>query len=1156
MTTSRKVRFKAHHPMNYRLPFVSLLLFPSLAVYLRAGDENQVEIAKQGGFVPKISAASDEGERAIQKFSIAEGLSAKIWAAEPLLANPVAFATDEKGRWFVAETFRLHAGVSDIRAHMSWLQDELASKDLDAFLAILKGDPKVDLEKNAANSERVQLLWDSKGAGKADSSRIFAEGFNAPLDGIASGVLARKGRVYLTSIPDLWMLRDTKSANTADERKSLARGFGIRTGYLGHDLHGLRMGPDGRLYFTVGDRGGNATGHDGSKAYNPETGAVYRCEPDGSGLELFAVGLRNPQELAFDQFGNLFTGDNNSDGGDPARWVYILPGSDSGWRIGWQFLNQPERRGPWLSERMCYPAWTGQPAHHLPPVALLANGPSGLTYHPGTGLGDTWKEHFFLANFSGSTPNSGIYAVTVSPKGAGFEMSKPEKPIWNILATDVEFGVDGSLYVLDWVQGWGMTGKGRIYAFTNKAGQNAAEKETQKLIGAGMEQRSVQELAALLEHADMRIRQEAQFELVNRGEAPALRAAAQSGKTVLARIHGIWGLGQLARKKTELAEPLATLLKDPSAEVRAQAAKTTRELPKTVLEKAPLFDGLVAALNDPSERVRAFAAVSLGKAGQTRALEPLLAVLRKDQTDDPVLRHAVAIGLMGSADPSSALVSANALAPEAASTTPGIKQLAETARGDAEPRVRVGAVVALRRLRSPALALFLNDPEPRVVAEAVRAIHDESIESVMPAVAALADRLSDLLKLPAGTRENPGPRDGIVRRVLNANYRIGAAKNIEALFLAASEEGMPETFREEIFNGLSQWEKPSPMDRITGLFRPLPERSAGAILNPLQKSLGSLLKSSSRTVQIATLKLAAKSQVSHEGLRLSALLEDQNLSGDVRAEVLRTMAALRDPATATAIQSAASDRNEAVRKEALRLQIELQLPGSLLVVSSILEKGSLGEKQNALAALSQLRDPAAAGIAGAQMDALLQGKLPQQLILDVLEAAARFPELKSKLDSHAASLPSGDELAAYRFALHGGNAAEGKKVFFEKAEAMCMRCHKIKKDGAEVGPELTGIGKRQTREYLLESIINPNAQIAQGFESLLVTLTDNSVHAGISKGETATELSLMPPTGKLEKIPKAKIKSREKGPSGMPPLSAVLSKRELRDLIEFLASQK
>jgi len=144
----------------------------------------------------------------------------------------------------------------------------------------------------------------------------------------------------------------------------------------------------------------------------------------------------------------------------------------------------------------------------------------------------------------------------------------------------------------------------------------------------------------------------------------------------------------------------------------------------------------------------------------------------------------------------------------------------------------------------------------------------------------------------------------------------------------------------------------------------------------------------------------------------------------------------------------------------------------------------------------------------------------------------------------------------YRFALAGGNAVDGKKVFMEKPEASCIRCHKVNNDGAEVGPVLTGVGKRQSREYLLESIVDPNAKIAAGFETVLVTLKDGSVHAGILKSETSEDLGLMQPAGTLEILRKDDVKKRERGPSGMPMMAPLLTKKDLRDLVEYLASLK
>src|SRR5882672_361618 len=110
----------------------------------------------EGVRAPYIAPASDEGEFAIKKFQAAPGLKVDLWAAEPMLANPVAFNFDEKGRAYVCETFRLHAGVDDIRGIMPWLDEELASRSVDERLAEMKRHLGDRFAKYYGQSERIQ----------------------------------------------------------------------------------------------------------------------------------------------------------------------------------------------------------------------------------------------------------------------------------------------------------------------------------------------------------------------------------------------------------------------------------------------------------------------------------------------------------------------------------------------------------------------------------------------------------------------------------------------------------------------------------------------------------------------------------------------------------------------------------------------------------------------------------------------------------------------------------------------------------------------------------------------------------------------------------------------------------------------------------------
>ena len=1094
-----------------------LLLGSAWAAPARAQDES---------YKPDVAAASPEAQQAAKSFKVPAGTKLSLFAAEPLLANPVAFSIDEKGRFFVCETFRHHAGVTDNRNHMVWLDADMACRTVDDRVAMYrKYLSKDEFAGYNVEHERVRRIVDTDGDGKADTATVFADGFKDAADGIGAGVLARKGDVFYTCIPEVWKLKDTDDDGKADVKQSLSKGYGVHVAFLGHDLHGLKMGPDGRLYFSIGDRGLNVTTKEGKHLFAPDTGSVLRCEPDGSNLEIFASGLRNPQELAFDDHGNWFTCDNNSDGGDKARWVHLVEGGDSGWRMGYQYLDFPMARGPWNAEKVWIPRWDGQANYILPPLLNISDGPSGLTHDPGTGLPAKYRDHFFLADFRGSSSNSGIRTWANKPKGASFELVDPEQFLWSVLATDVDFGPDGSLYVTDWTNGWNKPMKGRIWKVTpDETDPNVAP--TQKLIAEGMTGRPVAELAQLLGYVDQRVRLEAQYELAERAlsrpEAmQALVHAARSGESPQSmRIHAIWALGQVARRSPANADVLTDLTRDGDSEIRAQAARTLGDVAG---RHADFAAALLPLLKDESPRVRFYAALGLGHHGAAAAVAPILAMVRDNNDADAYLRHAGVMALAGVGDAAT---------------------LAKAA-SDPSAAVRLGAVLALRRLGRGEVAAFLNDADPKIATEAGLAIYEAPIDSALPELAALAAR-----------KDLPEP---LLRRAINAANRVGTADSAKNIGQVAARGDASKNARVEALSILATWVKPPGRDRINGLWRPVGDgRTAEPAAAALAPVVPGILKDAPDDVRIALLKAVAELKVVAAGPELVAMLANNFGSAEARVEAIKALEKIDDPQLGAAIGRVIESKDARVRAEGLRVLARLSPERAIPALARVMEVGSTTEKQKALDVLGAARQPAADAVVAQAIDRQLAHPDPK-IALELAAAAAKrsAPEVRERASKLAAQLPQSGPLAGYTMLLEGGDFDRGKKVFAENNAVYCVRCHKVNDNGGEVGPNLSDVGKKHPREYLLESIVAPNQAIAQGFESVVVGRSDGQVVAGVFKSEDDKTLRLMTAEAKLIEIPKSDIDERTRGASAMPEeLHKKLSPTELRDLVEYLANLK
>jgi putative membrane-bound dehydrogenase-like protein len=525
-----------------------------------------------------------------------EGLEVTLWAAEPDVINPTNIDIDSRGRVWVLE------GVN--------------------YRLTLPGRSGGDYRPAG---DRITILEDTDGDGKADSSKVFAQDLSlrSPL-----GIAVLGNKVYVSQSPDLIVY-------TKDEQDNIVKKEILLTGWRGvdhdHGLHAITFGPDGRYYFNSGDQGFDVTDRSGQRFVSSRNGPYYagaalRINPDGTGFTVLGHNFRNPYELALDSFGNIWQTDNDDDGNAWVRLNYVVEGGNFGY---------------WGPGGRSWRADHGTHFHaELPGVVpnvlrLGAGAPCGLVVYEGKLLPKRYRGHLIHAEAGGRWINT----YFLQPEGAGYtakvEAAVSSADTW-FRPSDVCVAPDGAVFISDWydpgVGGHQMvdTKRGRIYRLA-PTGYKTRNPQIDLTSASG--------LAEALASPAQSVRYLAYSRLKKQGSEalPVLYSLLKSDDPIL-RARSLWLLGGIPG---EGEGTVRAALDDVDSNFRMLALRILRLYGKDLTEV------LKSLAKDPSPQVRREVAVTLRGMPAEQSLNPLVTLCRKYDGRDRWMLEALGVAAHG-----------------------------------------------------------------------------------------------------------------------------------------------------------------------------------------------------------------------------------------------------------------------------------------------------------------------------------------------------------------------------------------------------------------------------------------------------------------------------------------------------------------------------
>jgi quinoprotein glucose dehydrogenase len=347
---------------------------------------------------------------------------------------------------------------------------------------------------------------------------------------------------------------------------------------------------------------------------------------------------------------------------------------------------------------------------------------------------------------------------------------------------------------------------------------------------------------------------------------------------------------------------------------------------------------------------------------------------------------------------------------------------------------------------------------------------------------------------------------------------------------------------------------------VMAMHRNLAPRDVEPVRADFATAFDALIADNSREVQTATAKLVRALDYKPAIEKLTPMALDDKLAPEARATALQTLAVARAPRVQEAIAATIGSEVPALRVAALQAMVEIS-PSSaetMAALDAAMRRKVVAEQQPVLALLGTMKSDAAEKLLSNWLSKFTKGEVSPEIALDIYEAvkAMKSKNLNKKLGAVDVSLKK-VKYGAWSLALKGGDPVEGKAIFSGSTTAACMQCHAMTAGVPSVGPDLSKVAARLTPEHLLQAVVDPQSEIADGYGLISATLKNGSVMSGLLAKETKDEITLrLPATPVTNSVKKADIASRTKPSSAMPVMTSLLTKMEVRDLVAYLQTLK